>query len=468
MQNELEKYQVMIKYKLKRGMGSIDGFLLGVALCFFFFFVTAFLLLDQDFITWNPSSEKKEVQKNEPEKKGESSTAPIVTTNSTEIVPIQVSPKKPVGDKITAIRTLSKEFDFESTTTFKPGKIAAIERDRSESYKAFYDLIIHEPKPAITLDEVTHSSSALASQLTDLNLLLETATINPYWQKLYRLKKQRTADNAHHLLKLLTKHNYYDCNTILNLKHPQTNRRALLVQADMDVVADGSDGDRLPTMPEEIVTSTHYQPTTSYSWEKQTNTPNPMVLGFEQRIRNANTELSKPSTPSDRKSWLKNRKKMLQDGITEMKKRSFLIAEYDPFIVLPVPIIVAKDAYSPNVGDYAIVFHGSKAYPAIVGDAGPEYKMGEASLRIAKEINYNSSPYRRPVNDLSVSYLVFPGTRKQPHRAPDYQDIHDECLLHIKDLGGLGIELHNWENSLPGKENNNNGEVEVLPPPLNQ
>lgn len=365
--------------------------------------------------------------------------------------PIQVSPTKAYGEKITAIRTLSKEFDFESEIDIQPGDITSRERSDSDSYKAYYQLSIKEPQPALSLDQVSHASPELAKQLPSLPLLLETASVHPYWHTLMRNKKQRTADNAHHLLKLLTKHNYYDCQTILNLRHPESKRRAVLVQADMDVVADGSDGDRLPTMPDEIVNSTHYQPTTSYSWEKQTTTPNPMVAGYRARMQKADQELADPATSSDRSKWLKDRKKMLQNGIDEMSKRSYLVAEYDPFIVLPVPVIVAKDTYSPNVGDYAIVFYGNKIYPAIVGDAGPDYKMGEASLRMAREINPKSSPYFRPVSDVSVSYLVFPGSRKQPNSAPDYAEIHGECLRLVEELGGLAqaSDLHQWTDLLP-------------------
>lgn len=387
--------------------------------------------------------------------------SPQVNPAIKPLAPIQASPTKPYGEKITDMRTLSKEFDYTSSVDFQPGDITSKIRKESDSYHAYYNLTIQEPKPALTLADVTHASPELKNQLPGLPLLLESATVNPYWSKLYRLKKKLTVDNAHHLLKLLTKHNYFDCQTILNLKHPETNRRAILLQGDMDVVADGSDGDRLPSMPEDIVTSTHYQPTTSYSWEKQTKIPNPMVAGYKKRIKSADAELANQNTTSDRKDWLRGRKKMLQEGIKEMESRSFLIAEYDPFIVLPVPVIVAKDDYSPNVGDYAIVFHGDKMYPAIVGDAGPEYKVGEASLRMAQTINPKANPYYRAVSDVSVTYLVFPGTRKKPFGPPNYEDIRQECLKLAEEIGGLGApeKLHQWEDLFPKPEQ----PTEVLP-----
>ena len=382
-------------------------------------------------------------------------TAELKSTHTQSALPvkdtIQVSPTRTPGKRVTAIRTISKGFEFKSNVDFPEGGLASAERKTKESYLAEYNLTINSPKPAISMEEVTASAPDLETSLAALPTLLANADVNPYWHELYKRKKKTVVNDAHYLNELITKHNFYDCQTMLNLRHPDTKRRALLVQADMDVVTDGSDGDRMPSMPEEITTATYYQPTTSYSWAKTSDRPNPMIAGYETRIENADRELRKSGTTADRASWLKQRKKELRGTIGEMKQRSFLIAEHDPFIVLPVPVIVAKDSYSPNVGDYTIVFHKGKAYPAIVGDAGPSYKMGEASLRIASHIDQRSGSLYRPVSDLSVSYLVFPGTRKQPNHAPDYGLIHTECQRLIDELGGLGqgIELHTWENTLP-------------------
>ena len=106
--------------------------------------------------------------------------------------------------------------------------------------------------------------------------------------------------------------------------------------------------------------------------------------------------------------------------IVELKTRSFLIAEYDPFIVLPVFLVTDRSAnpFAPRIGDYAVVLHDGRAYPAIVGDAGPDFKTGEASLRIAREIQPGCSPYVRPINDLKATYLVFPGTVPEEKKAP--------------------------------------------------
>src|SRR5207302_10310679 len=105
------------------------------------------------------------------------------------------------------------------------------------------------------------------------------------------------------------------------------------------------------------------------------------------------------ATP-DRKRDLRSAAAELRDEINAMKKFSYLIGTYDPFIVVPGNFTKGPDAV--KVGDYAVVIAGNTIYPAIVGDVGPNDKVGEASLRIGKEINSLSNPNNRPVSDLKV------------------------------------------------------------------
>lgn len=316
-----------------------------------------------------------------------------------------------------------------------------------------YRLRLRVPKPAETLEELEESNAELGKILPGLGVLLENAEVSPFFHQLYQNKLDRVRRNAHRLNELLTKHNVYDCETILHCKAPN-GRKVFLMQAEMDVVSDGSDGDRLPTMPESIVKSTHYQPFTSYGWPKRTKTPNPMIKGWEERIRVGTKELNDPKTSAERKKWLRDRIAYLKRGVVDMKGRSFLIAEYDPFIVIPVNLLTSEEAFAPKVGDYAVVVYGGKVYPAIVGDGGPTFKVGEASLRLAKEINERSSPYSRPVSDLDVTYVVFPRSREAKKGPPDYGKWRQRCHELLQEIGGLGdgYSLHEWEDLLPKAE----------------
>jgi len=366
---------------------------------------------------------------------------------------VQPLPQLPLG-QVTDVRKLRSGIAFQTDVVFEQGEIASKERVDQNSYVANYTLRLRLPTAATTISELEKSNPKLSAILPSLSGLLNTAEVSKWYNKLYTNKSERVRRDANALNELLTKHNIYDCETILNLK-AENGRKVFLMQAEMDVVSDGSDGDRLPAMPEAIVNSTHYQPFTSYGWPKKTKTPNPMVAGLERRIGNANKELADPATTAARKVWLKDRIATLKRYVADLKARSYLIAEYDPFIVIPVNLLTDRsDPYAPKVGDYAVVIYGETLYPCIVGDGGPTFKVGEASLRMAKEINPNASPYSRPVSDLKVTYLVFPGSREEKKGPPDYKLWKEKCEELLAEIGGLGenYTLHEWRNLLAKPE----------------
>ncbi|MBK1882164.1 glycoside hydrolase family 75 protein [Luteolibacter pohnpeiensis] len=351
---------------------------------------------------------------------------------------------------VTDVRQLRSGIPFKTELNLLKGETASKERVSDDSYVASYQLTVKVPAPAKTVAELEQSNPNLSKMLPGLTGLVEKGEVSSWFYKLYDKKTARIRTDANRLSELLSKHNLYDCETILQLRS-ESGRRVFFLQAEMDVVSDGSDGDRLPKMPDSIVNSTYYQPYTSFGWPKQTRTPNPMIVGFEQRIAGAEKEIADKTTTAERKKWLQSRIAMLKRGIVDMKGRSFLIAEYDPFIVIPQDIMSTKgDPFAPSAGDFAVVVFGDKLYPAIVGDAGPTYKVGEASLRLAKEINARASSYSRPVSDLKVSYVVFPGSRDKDRVPPDYDHWRQRCYELLQEIGGIGtgFELHQWQNLL--------------------
>ena len=351
---------------------------------------------------------------------------------------------------VTDVRKLRSGIPFKTEVKIEKGGIASKERIDEASYTASYQLSLRVPTPAKTMAELEASNSELSKILPGFPALVAKAQVSPWFNKLYENKTSRVRRDANTLNELLTKHNIYDCETILNLQS-EKGRKVFFLQSEMDVVSDGSDGDRLPTMPEDIVNSPNYQPFTSYGWPKKSQTPNPMVAGWEKRITAAQKELAASGTTADRKAWLKDRIQYLKRGIEDLKARSFLIADYDPFIVVPVDVLGASDVFSPNVGDYAVVVFGKKLYPAIVGDGGPTFKVGEASLRFARELNPKANSYSRPVSDLKISYLIFPGSRDAERSAPDYEKWRQRCYELLGEIGGVGdgYELHQWQDTLP-------------------
>jgi len=296
-----------------------------------------------------------------------------------------------------------------------------------DSYVADFKLKVKLPKPATTVEELELVNPKLGEILPGLETLVENAKVSPFYSELYEKKSAYLKKRVMTLGETLTMHNFYDCQTMLEITHPSTKRKVFLFQADMDVVTDGSDGDRLETMEDKVVNSTYYQPFTSYGWPKTTNKPNPMIAGWKKRIVNGTKEYNSSSTSSERKKWLKSR-----------------VISYDQFKK------VTPSNHVPHVGDYVAVIYKDKIYPAIVGDGGPSFKTGEGSLRLAKEINPAASSYHRPVSTLGVTYIVFPRSAPKPRIAPNYERWYSECSDLLNDIGGLGdgYQLHQWEDTL--------------------
>lgn len=327
-----------------------------------------------------------------------------------------------------------------------PGETAARDREIDNAYRLELNLKIRLPRPATSLEDVQVANARLPGLLASLPQLLETARVSPDYQKLYDLKLDWLKGRLEKIEQILSRHNFYDCDTILQLKHPETGRRALFVQGDMDVNVDGSDGDR---NVEVEGSGQFFQPQTSYRWPKTTDRPNPFIKRFEERMAEAEAELAKPDTKEVRRQELTDRIAASKRQIADLKSASFLISKTDPTIVLPGFMMRGEGADVPKVGDYAVVIHGDKMYPSIVGDAGPSYKVGEASLRLCDEIRKTGTPLARPVSDLAVTYLVFPGSAEEKRSAPDLERWHARCTELLAEIGVPDAPLHRWENIVP-------------------
>jgi hypothetical protein len=331
-----------------------------------------------------------------------------------------------------------------STVETTPGADAATERVQPESYVLDLKLLARVPSPNKTIEELAKVSPQLPTLLPGLSSIMSGEPVSPLFTQLYDTKVRMLRENLGRLDLLLSRHNFFDCQTILQLQHPQTHRRALLLQAEMDVDADGSDSDRLPVG---TGTSANFKPATSYRWDKKTEAANPYLAGTEQRLKRAEDDYALASTAPARKRELRNAIAELRNEIGTLKKFSFLIGATDPFIVVPGTFTHGSDPV--RVGDYAIVVFGDAIYPAIVGDVGPNDKVGEASLRIAKELNALATAYNRPVSDLKVTYIIFPGTAEKPFGPPDLDKIQSRCEMLLKEIGGASVPLHHWENIIP-------------------
>jgi glycosyl hydrolase group 75 (putative chitosanase) len=331
-----------------------------------------------------------------------------------------------------------------STVETTPGADATTERTQPDSYVLELRLQARVPSPNKTMEELAKVSPQLPTLLPGLASMFSPDPVSPLYVQLYDAKVRMLRENLARLDLLLSRHNFFDCQTVLQLQHPQTHRKVVLLQADMDVDADGSDGDRMPVG---TGAPANFKPFTSYRWPKKTPGPNPYLAATEEALKRAENEYALATTTPVRKRELRNTIAQLHADVSTLKKYSFLIGATDPFIVVPGAFTHAPEPVKP--GDYALAVFGDSIYPAIVGDVGPNDKVGEASLRIAKEINALSTAYNRPVSDLKVTYVVFPGTADKAVGPPDLEKLQARCETLVKEIGGASVPLHHWENIIP-------------------
>lgn len=333
---------------------------------------------------------------------------------------------------------------YKVTMETERGGSATSEREEPGSYSAELSVKVKVPKPHRDLEELKRLNADLPSLLPSLPGMLETARVSPFFEELYRRKVENLRSNLQRLDALLSRHNFFDTETVLELQHPQSKRRALLVQADMDVDEDGSDSDRVPEVDGSSVT---FQPFTSYRWSKRTDIPNSFAQWRVDKVRQLERELTSGGLSPSRIQELKETLARLKSEISDLRKYSYLVGSKDPFIVLPGSMFgKAEGGFSPSVGDYCVVAYGKTLYPAIVGDVGPKYKTGEGSLRLCKELNKRANSGNRPVSDLKVTYLVFPGTDEKPWGVPNLDRWRERCGKLLEELGGYQGELFKWED----------------------
>jgi hypothetical protein len=360
-------------------------------------------------------------------------------------VPVPTPPPTPyVPMKRMEVGKLFNGMRIRTTLETTEGTTATTDREEPASYELDLKVHVTVPKPHQSLANLTKLNAQLATALPELPALLSTATVSPIYDELYRLKVTSIKASLQRLDNLISKHNFYDCETILNLQHPTTKRMAVLIQGDMDTDTDGSDPDRMPQIDGSSVT---FQPFTSYKWARKTAVVNSFIPGRQAKLNQATQELAHGGGPA-RQAELKGTIARLKEEISDLNKYSYLLGAADPYIVLPGSMFTAKSKgpYSPVVGDYCLVIYGDTLYPAIVGDVGPTTVLGEASLRICRQIDARADANNRPVNDLKATYLLFPGTADKPFAAPDLDKWQARCEALLAELGGTKGKLHKWDD----------------------
>ena len=368
--------------------------------------------------------------------------SPTVTPSPTPTPPPTPLPEAIIPYSHKEVARLFNGVEVHSQVESGIGDIASVERRALDSYVLDLQVRVRVPKAAQTIAELSEPDPSLPTVLPGLAAMLPTSKVSDFYYGLYQLKVESLGRELGRLEQLLSKHNFFDCNTILELTHPQSARKVLLIQSDMDVNADGSDSDRTLDVDG---SSANFQPYTSYRWPKRTDQPSEFLSDCQTKLKQAEAELSLKTTSLERKKALHEQIEVLEREIGDLKHYSFLISKADPFVVLPGFILrQANHAFLPKLGDYVVVIYGDKLYPALLGDVGPSNKIGEGSLRLATQLDPRANAYNRPASNLNVTYLVFPATADPNPGPPDLKKMRDRCETLLGEIGGSSAQLWEW------------------------
>jgi len=340
---------------------------------------------------------------------------------------------------------LTQGLDIKLNIVSEQGEVASSERENEGAYALNTRLTYRVPRAATTLTELETRGTSLAGNWPHLEQLLENAAVSPSFHSLYERKVTFLGMRLDYVRELPRRHNMYDCDTILELTTEDQQHRALLIQADMDIVTDGSDSDRTLDID---ASSPTFQPFTSYNWVKRGKTPNPLSAEYQNEADELHAKLKREGLSQNDRYVANRRLSFLKKSIEALKYRSSLVASIDPFIVVPIFMVKTSSSHQPEVGDYCLVFYKDLVLPGIVGDTGPNSKIGEASLKIAQKIDphVTGSAASRPVSSLGVTYLIFTGSAEKKMGPPDLKRWQERCSELFKALGGSPEAITPWED----------------------
>lgn len=221
---------------------------------------------------------------------------------------------------------------LDTSFSTEPGGAATTESALPSSYTLRLDLHVRIPHAVTTQTGLTALNPSLSTLFPALGQWIQSAQISPLYERLYRRKIQSLEQNLRRLDQLLSRHDFFDCESILELTPPGSRRKVLWIQSDMDVDSDGSDSDRVPVVD---ANSQTFQPLTSYKWTKRGKTPNPFVVQRETHLHDMEASLTHAVTPAQRQQ-ISDAIENTRWEIKQLRINSFLVAATDPYIVVPV------------------------------------------------------------------------------------------------------------------------------------
>ncbi|MBT7982247.1 MAG: hypothetical protein HN584_06720, partial [Akkermansiaceae bacterium] len=145
-------------------------------------------------------------------------------------------PSKFVNYKSIDTARLWNGIDSNSLMNVTQGAFASQERTDRKSYTFEFNVNLRVPLPVKDAQGILSINQNLSEIVPEFDDMIKTGKVSGFYYKLYDLKAKRLQQFLTRLNAVPDRHNFYDCETILELVHPKTKRKVLFIQSDMDVV----------------------------------------------------------------------------------------------------------------------------------------------------------------------------------------------------------------------------------------
>jgi hypothetical protein len=117
--------------------------------------------------------------------------------------------------------------EIHSKVTTVEGAPAVVERKVPDAYTLELDIQARVPQAAHTLEQLATADPLIGTLLPGLKDELPTTKVSNFYHGLYQLKVEALNRGLARLDQIVSRHNFFDCNTILELQDLKTSRKAL-------------------------------------------------------------------------------------------------------------------------------------------------------------------------------------------------------------------------------------------------
>ena len=126
-------------------------------------------------------------------------------------------PSKHVDYKSIDTARLWSGIESNTKIEIQAGQEASFERKQKSSYSFDFTIRLNKPKPVENLEGLNLMNPSIGKILPGLSELFTNSKVSGFYYKLYEIKSKRLQQYLTRLNAIPDKHNFYDCETILEL-----------------------------------------------------------------------------------------------------------------------------------------------------------------------------------------------------------------------------------------------------------